>query len=276
MFTPTLIKSDLSPGDILKSTTRDWSDLVVHCLESTDNPRFELAYDQLWAEFGQQHEMEQRETLSSRFQWQPQQRRRGYALLYQMLLLSLKDEFVGVRDHTAIADENQVVVHLSHALVSPQWRRTGIAGWLRALPLQTARECLKRAGLPPLPITLVAEMEPLHLDHPGRLVRLLAYEKAGFQKIALPIAYAQPDFRPFAEIDATGPQPRPLSLIVRRVGREHESTITSAEVQSLVRALYEMYATEFRSQDMAELFAQLDCYPPASTPVPLVAPSQPE
>ncbi len=279
MFTPLLLKSDLSSGDLQKSTARDWSELRAHGIESVADPHFELAYGKLWAEFGAKKELEQRETLARRFQWRPEQAQGNWAMLYQVMLLTLRDEFVAVRDQTAIATrvgEPQVVVHLSHALVSPEWRRTGVAGWLRALPLQTARQCLVRAGLPDAPISLVAEMEPWQSDDPARVARLKAYEKAGFKKVALPIAYAQPDFRSFEVIDATGgPQPVPLSLILRRVGREAETTVTAGEVRSIIQALYEMYAIEFRRRDMTNLFATLEHYSPAHTPLPLIAPCEP-
>ena len=60
--------------------------------------------------------------------------------------------------------------------------------------------------------------------------------------------YHQPDFRAPHEIDATGgPRPLPFQLIVRRVGREHEQTISGAEVRQLVEALYAIYGAQFRA-----------------------------
>src|SRR5262249_33753783 len=157
-----------------------------------------------------------------------------------------------VRDHTVVATERyglpEAVVHLSHALIEPPARRTGLAGWLRAWPLQTARATLAAAGLPvTAPITLVAEME--HPDsNVDRMVRLQAYEKAGFQKIdSSAVHYFQPDFRPPERIDASGgPRPLPFGLIVRRVGRECDEFVRGAEVRKLVECLYTMYGTSFR------------------------------
>ena len=37
--------------------------------------------------------------------------------------------------------------HIGHVIVEPEWRRTGLAGWLRALPIETARECVRRAPM---------------------------------------------------------------------------------------------------------------------------------
>jgi hypothetical protein len=166
-------------------------------------------------------------------------------------------------------------VFLSHNLVAPAFRRSGLAGWMRAFPVQTARACLAAAGLPADgPVTLAAEMEPLVPDSPDDvLVRLKAYEKAGFRKVGQ-IAYEQPDFRPPDVIDATGgPRPLPMSLIVRRVGREHETTITGGEVRDVVESLYHMYGRAFRAQDMAGVYERLKAYPPRDAVVPLVSPT---
>ena len=112
--------------------------------------------------------------------------------------------------------------------------------------LQTARECLARTGVDQSGrITLVAEMEyPHSRDDAARMIRLQAYEKAGFRKIdpAL-IHYYQPDFRAPEVIDATGgARPLAFQLIVRRVGREHERVDLRRGNAALVQALYDIYA----------------------------------
>ena len=38
------------------------------------------------------------------------------------------------------------------------------------------------------------------------------------------------------------PRPVPLSLVVRRVGREHEGVVPAAEVAAIVEAIYAVYA----------------------------------
>src|SRR5207245_9291530 len=110
-------------------------------------------------------------------------------------------------------------------------RLSGLAVWLLDWPLQTARACLAAAGFPAASaITLVAEMEHPDPQFPNRLVRLAAYEKAGFKKVDSEVVkYFQPDFRPPHQIDASG-GPRPLSfgLVLRRVGREEEQIIHGA------------------------------------------------
>jgi hypothetical protein len=259
--------SDLAPGD-RRSATLDLSPFQFDRIRTFDDPLFESGYAQLWAAFGASNEMERRETLALRFSLAPR-------LLYEMILVRRDGEFVAVRDHTAIraGDGGQAVVHLSHNLVTPAARRTGLAGWLRALPIQAARECLAgRDG----PVTLVAEMEYDDERDANRAIRLRAYEKAGFVKIDPHfLDYHQPDFRAPAEIDATGgPHPMPFQLLVRRVAREDERTITGLEIRTLVQALYDIYGPQFRPQDMAHPLLNVTRLPEPEVSVALVPPTQ--
>jgi len=272
------IPEDLAPGDA-KSLELATGDLDIACIRSRDDPLFVPAYERLWAEFGAQHEMEQREVIERRLDWHPALAMGDCWLRYEMILVRRRDEFVAVRDHTAVVACREgaahAVVHLSHVLVEPVWRRTGMTGWLRAWPIQTARACLAAASQPAnSPITLVAEME--HPDERFRMIRLRTYEKAGFKKVdPAAVNYFQPDFRPPAEIDASGgPRPLPFGLIVRRVGREAEDTIQGEEIRDIVTALYKMYGTGFRELDMAGLWESLRDYPAAEAEVALVPPTR--
>ncbi len=268
--------ADLAPGDA-KSAAFDGTALDVARVSSRDDPLFEFAYARLWEQFGPSDEIETREVLGHRLAWDAAQPRGGFAMRYDLLLVrDGEGAFVAARDHTAIADAAQVVVHLSHALVDPAWRRTGLAGWLRALPLQTARACLERAGFSPeVPITLCAEMEYLDGEDEARMIRLRAYERSGYRKIdPAVIDYHQPDFRTREMIDATGgPVPLRFQLIVRRVGRESEEVITGAEVRAIVQRFYSMYGQECRAADMAPLWAQLATYPAPDTRIALLPPT---
>ena len=164
---------------------------------------------------------------------------------------------------------------MSHVLVDASWRRTGLAGWLRAAPLQTARAGLEASGLPvDSPITLVAEMEHADPSFPNRQIRLAAYEKAGFVKVdPVQVRYFQPDFRPPPDIDrGGGPQPLPFSLILRRVGREREQTIAGREIRDIVESLYQMYGEGFRANDMAAARSAFQ-YPGDDAGVRLVSPT---
>lgn len=270
------IPADLAPGD-QKSATFDVSAIRVDRVGSEDDPLFEFAYARLWEQFGKANEIETRTVLGKRLKWDPARPLDGLAMRYDLLLMrDPAGAFVAARDHTALADATGVVVHLSHALVDPAWRRTGLAGWLRAMPIQTARACLERAGLPTTaPITLCAEMEYLEGDDESRLIRLRAYERAGYKKVDPAVVhYHQPDFRPQEAIDASGgPEPLPFQLIVRRVGRESEDVISGAEVRSLVERFYSMYAQGCRPADMEPVWAQLAKYPAPEARISLLPPT---
>ncbi len=275
MLLPWMLSADLAPGDS-KSLSRDWSDIDLHAIRSLDDMAFEMAFGALWAEFGAIGEMEQTDVLARRFARNPAEMHDGCALLYEMMLLTADGKFAAVRDQTAIVVEDMepVVVHLSHNLVAPEWRRSGLAGWLRALPVQTARDCLAAQKRPAgSPIILVGEMEHRPAGTPPH-PRLLAYEKAGYRKVdPSRIPYAQPDFRPTSMIDDSGIQPVPLSLIIRRVGHDAEPTISGADVRAIAIALYKMYAASLRPKDVEPLLVALSTWPGDSEQIPLIPPT---
>lgn len=258
-----LTTADLAPGDT-RSAEFDLAPFEITRIRSVDDPLFATAYGLLWDEFGWKHEMELRETLARRFALAPE-------MLYEMTLVRREGVPAAVRDHTAIDAGDEVVVHLSHNLVLPDWRRVGLAGWMRALPLLTAREL--RGGAP---ITLVAEMEYPMADDPTRMIRLGAYEKAGFRKIdPRVVQYHQPDFRAAEVIEASGgPQPVPFQLLLRRVGREGEDAITGAEVRRIVGALYDMYGRQFRAEDMRHPVLDLDRLPQPAARIAMLPPTE--
>ncbi len=272
-----MIPDDLARGD-LKSPDRDWSDVTLHRIESVDDPLFDMAFGALWAEFGAAREVEQAGVLAKRLRWEGHEMKDGWALRYRLMLITSGGKFAAVRDHTAIVRENVpgAVVHMSHNLVAVDWRRTGLAGWLRALPIQTARRCLEIQRRPPdSPITLIGEMEHPDPTHCASEIRLRAYERSGWLKIdPSRIHYMQPDFRAPGEIDLDGrTRPLPLSLIVRRVGRESETVITGREVRNLVESLYHMYGRGFRPSDMAPVYRSLEACPGPDERIALVAPT---
>jgi hypothetical protein len=84
----------------------------------------------------------------------------------------------------------------------------------------------------------------------------------------------QPDFRSLKAIDLSGgPRPLSLALIIRRVGREMEKTISGAESLIIVDALYRMYAVTFRQSDMAPLIANLEKHPGSDDVIDLLPPT---
>lgn len=280
MLQPWMVPADLAPGDA-KCAERDWTGFELHRIRDVHEPAFATAFDALWNEFGAKHEMETADVLARRLAWDPATLTNDCALLYELLLVTRGGEFIGVRDHTAIVRPGfgLAVVHMSHNLVAPPHRRSGIAGWLRALPAQTARACLAaQLRDAPHPIALVGEMEPADPADEARMIRLTAYEKAGYRKVdPSRVHYLQPDFRPPAEIDAGGgPQPIPLNLLVRLVGSEDRPTIPASAVRGIVESLYRMYAVEFRAADMQPAWENLEAFPRGEEPIALVRPTAPE
>lgn len=272
-----MIPGDLAPGDA-KSLQGDWSKLNFHRITSIQDPFFKTAFNALWTEFGSVGEIERPEIISRRMLWNPSEMREGRALQYCMILATAEGKLAAVRDHTAIllANAPGAIVHMSHNLVAPEWRRSGLAGWFRSYPITTAREVLALHGRSHnAPITLVGEMETYDAAYPARVVRLAAYEKAGYKKVdPSRVHYLQPDFRAPQNIDQNGGvHPIPLCLIIRRVGREEENFITGAEVRQIVCSLYKMYGSEFRARDMAAVYQSLETYPPDEEQIPLLPPT---
>lgn len=253
---PSLRPEDLAPGDRAEAS-KDWSDVRVRRVRGVDDPDFAFAYDTLWREFGPRNEMETRAVIRDRLAWDPAQPVASgvhgrAALAYELLVLRRASGFAALRDHTAVVRldaerrpvDAPVVVHLSHSFVDAAHRGTGLIAWLRSLPLQAARRCARAAGLrADAPCVLVAEMDPANPADAARTARLRSYAKAGFQKVDPAAApYFQPDFRPPEVLAGATPQPVPLHLVIRRVGREHEERVPAAEVAAIVASIYAVYA----------------------------------
>jgi GNAT superfamily N-acetyltransferase len=269
----------LAPGD-RSVAARDWSDVSVRRVAGPDDSDFPLAYEQLWGEFGGRGEMETRRVIEERIAWDPSRPVGRYALAYELLVLRRRGDLAALRDHTAVVrlDEKQrplrgpVVVHLSHALVLPAERGSGLAAWLRALPLQTARRAAAAAGCPPAaPVVLVAEMEPRDPERPARMARLRSYERAGFTLLDPAVTpYAQPDFRVLAGGTA---EPIPLGLVVRRVGREDEREMPAAEVAALVESIYAVYGVHIPAEALGPLRAAAAEWTARTPTFPLLPPT---
>ncbi|MBM3848406.1 MAG: hypothetical protein FJ405_19240 [Verrucomicrobia bacterium] len=268
------IAEDLAPGD-RRILPWDSSTLTCHRITSPQHPWFRPAYDRLWATFGAADEMETQEVILRRLTREPMRETPSGALLhYELAAAEAQGCLVATRDHTIIVPDPEhmpgfVVIHMSHILVEPHWRRTGLAAWMRALPLQTARRVLGSLGWKNEPdIILAAEMEPED-GSDARAIRLKAYGKAGFCRVPPEhLPYRQPDFRSAAVIDQTGgPRPLPFLLLLRRVGKEDASHVESEELRRVVKALYSMYAEGFRPQDMSPVWDWIQNW---QAPAPLV------
>lgn len=260
-----LLPEDLAPGDG-RARDVDWSRLRLERIRSAAHPLFGRAYERLWREFGAQGEMEREAVIAGRLAWDRPVA--GHALRYELLVVLAGQEIVGLRDHTAIVPPRRpgapgrVLVHLSHVVVEPALRGGGLSGWLRALPLQTARELAADVDAPADAITLVGEMEHPDGVTPAVTARLRSYDRAGFLAVdPATVDYVQPDFRAPHIIEASTLRPVPLMLVVRRVGAEAERTISGAEVRELHTALYTMFGAHIRPEHMAPLWARLDRLP---------------
>jgi GNAT superfamily N-acetyltransferase len=267
---------DLAPGD-RGALEACWDDFSIESVRDPSGSGFEQGFGKLWNEFGPRGEMERREVIADRLGWRPATPIGGYAFLYEMLVVRRGSEVVAVRDHTAIVSPkaraewpgSAVVVHLSHVLVEPALRGSGLASWMRALPVDAARRCRARvrganlelrSGEWENEVTLVAEME-CDDGSAESARRLRSYAKAGF-RVADPAAvhYSQPDFRAAADIDRSGVRPVPLCLVLRRVRREDAAAIPGRELREIVSALHAMFGVHVRSDHMApvrELAARL-------------------
>jgi GNAT superfamily N-acetyltransferase len=278
---PQLIGDDLAPGD-RRALASDWRGIEVVSIRSASHPLFAPVYDRLWAEFGSRGEMERRDVIEARFGWDPRRPIDQHALQYEMLAVLRDGQLLAVRDHSVVvpgaaqgpAHPVEAIVHLSHVLVEPALRGSGLAAWLRALPLQTARACAAAAGHAGARFTLVAEMEHDDGVTPAVTTRLRSYARAGFRALEPnAVRYLQPDFRAADIIAATAPQPLPLALLLRRVGREHEDHLLGAEVREIIAALYTMFGVHVRADHMAPLWTALERLPGANARVPLRPPT---
>src|SRR5262245_26690366 len=179
-----LIRGDLAPGDG-SAIDFDWSGLNLVRIRRPDHPLFARAYARLWEEFGPRNEMEKRPVIETRLGWRPTQPINQHALLYEMIVVEQRGEILALRDHTAVVSQPhgersspRVIVHLSHLLLEPRMRGSGLSGWMRAFPIQAGRECADGAGSHHLDaITLVAEMEPADGVTPAVMKRLRSYER---------------------------------------------------------------------------------------------------
>ena len=131
--------------------------------------------------------------------------RRWVCPSYRLVLLKSEETCGRSRSHRDRPQRvDGSIVHLSHNFVAPEWRRTGLAGWLRALPIQSAGFALPNRGVRRRANYPGRRNEALDRNDPASYGRLKAYEKAGYLMMdPRRIPYLQPDFRAPDEIDLT-------------------------------------------------------------------------
>ena len=210
---PLLRPDDLAPGDRDGGRRATGRDLAVRSVRGRRAiPTSRRPTSGSGREFGARGEMERRAVIGERLAWDPRAagRRRGARLRAaraaprrrrsRRCATTPRSCALDARGPARSRGPSSCTSRTCSS--SRAHRGSGLAAWLRALPLQAARRCAAAAGCAPdTPIVLVAEMEPPDADEARRAcARLRSYERAGFRKLDPAAApYAQPDFRP-AEI----------------------------------------------------------------------------
>lgn len=231
-------QGDIPPGenpDKVQAALERFQLEEVHTDEA-----FELGYDTLVVQFGPINEIERREVLRNWFQHKsltpPDQNIRAF---YHMSLFWDGQTLAAVRDDFGVVDRQtgHVVAFLSHSLVLPAYRRSGVAALLRALPAVHARQDAAALGIEATEVSLLAEMEMFEPHREESLVRLFSYGRAGFRAVApWHLPYAQPDFRDLETLGIDA-QPVPMMILVRQVGEESRMTIEPRRARTLLDAL---------------------------------------
>ncbi len=211
----------------------------------------------LAAEFGPTGEIERPETLLAWFRAGSLSPAAAPIPAFYHLLLARDPDgaLAGARDCfvTIAPAARRAVVLLSHSLVLPPYRRSGLAALLRTAPVALARTALARAGVAGGEVLLVAEMELIDPAVRISVIRLLAYGKAGFGVLpAQALPYAQPDFR---DLDALGvaPAPLPFVALVRHVGHEHAPALSPERVRAVVDHLQAVHRCHTRAEHLTPI-----------------------
>lgn len=266
--------TDAAPGDGPERLAAALS--AYRCRVAATWEDFDRAYRFLLPEFGPRNEIEREDVLAA---WFRDGRREveGQIIAYDLLLVeSLDGELVAVRDcYSAIfVAEALVVVLLSHALVAPAHRRTGVASILRAVPTSWAEAHAEAAGLSDPDVVLVAEMEPLFALQHASIVRHLAYARAGFRVLrpAL-LPYAQVDFR---DTEALGvePTPVPMMWVMRRLGpaaRRDPAALPVATARHVLDAIHTFHRPAVEPRQIPMLSTHILAPVPSEGVLPLVA-----
>ncbi|WP_437288030.1 hypothetical protein [Sorangium sp. So ce406] len=248
---------DVCPGEGPEKVARALAQFSLD--EAQGDAAFDEGYRALDAFFGPKGEIERREVLWAWLAGKHADGAAPIAATYHMILARGVDDgrLAGARDCFVTLDRaaRRCVVLLSHALVLPDFRRTGLAALLRAAPVALARRALEAAGIAAgqAEILLAAEMEPVDPDDRDTAVRLFAYGRAGFWAIPPAVLpYAQPDFRDTAALGVT-PVPVPLVAVVRQVGEEDRADISRAGAASFLRHYQAVHAREVPPGDLAPI-----------------------
>ncbi|MEY3214730.1 MAG: hypothetical protein RIT28_5211 [Pseudomonadota bacterium] len=211
-------------------------------------PEFDEVYAFLDAEFGPKNELEAKATLAG---WLG---RHGVVdgrfVAYHLLVCHDADgALAGARDCFVIRrGEGPWVVLLSHVLIGPAWRRSGLGALLRAAPVALLRAAGAREDDERV---LAAEQELIDPADEASIVRQLAYGRAGFSALNPQVfPYAQPDFRPHA-VAAADPKPVPMMLTLRRLGLEAAAEAPAALAWAVLDAFDAVHGEHCLPGDLA-------------------------
>jgi hypothetical protein len=235
MFDP----DDLAPLDRDKARTA-LDRVELREVHDPEGPEFAAAYELLASFFAARGELEPRAALQE-FVRDGLETFPGVASSYHLVGAWEGDELVGVRDCYVDVDlgARRCLVALAHALVVPRWRRRGLAGVLRALPVTLGRHAAVRHLGAPVPTLVVAEMEPADPADPDTVVRLVAYGRSGFGVLdPARLPYSQPDLR-----DEVDPHfsALPLLGVVRTVGVTEVTPELAASFPLLFHVTHDLY-----------------------------------
>jgi|GEM_PF-97225 len=238
---------------------------------------FEFGYRALDAQFGPINEIERRDVLQEWFQNKSltpaEQRVRAF---YHMSLVWEGRTLAAVRDDFGVVDRQtgHLVAFLSHSLVLPAYRRSGVAALLRALPAVHARNDAVALGVEPTEVSLLAEMDMFEPQRHESLVRLYSYGKAGFRVVPpWHVPYAQPDFRDVLTLGIEV-QPVPMMLLVRQVGEESRTTIEPRRARTLLDALAAIHHVTVDAEQIHAMHRNVSYrLDPKGGPIPLLDPA---
>jgi hypothetical protein len=192
---------------------------------TTRGPLYDRAYTMLNSFFGPKGELESKDVLGAMIEQPDIWFAEGTLFTrYHLAVAWFGDELVGVRDcYTEIDPARRIcLIALSHSLITPGHRRTGLASLFRTFPIGLARGLIQEffGAVEDIPILVTAEMEPVEPAVLETVIRYLAYGRAGFSVIdPTYLPYSQPDFRDLAGIGFSHVG-MPLLAIVRWVGHE--------------------------------------------------------
>ena len=240
------------PADRVSSSLLPVHQLRLVIINDVQDPNFERFRGYLDDEFGEMGGLEPRQVMVDFLTRPPDFSHDGIYTSYQLIGLTTPEgDVVAVRDHhyTLDPETRRCVVYLAHGWVHPDWRGRAVAPYLRGLPVQGAHKFAHlRGGYDEL--LVVAEMDPVVPSYPPSVVRMLSYSRGGFSAIPPHILpYNLPDFRdlpPDPDLRCTIPQ----VLMVRRVGREDQTSLPLVLAQSALRHLYSVHLSHATCRDL--------------------------